>query len=248
MKFTIHFELHSQTTRLVEEISHELDRRSHTEFSFSMTSCFKKFRSTPRPKHSLQITTRIPKRSDFKFELLSLHSPLLKQSLLISFPPLIDMLKFSEYLYLIRNQSLINSEFVWSTRSRNLSKRNREILLRLKFRWIVTEFRAHHGGEAQYQAVLEKCNDARTGMLFEIPKDAMCVQRFDDSRNFAIHINFRISLRFSSMRKSRNFNLLCVYSNDTDNKIWLYFRRISNEKIKFIQKRNSDSSKQHLFS
>lgn len=32
---------------------------------------------------------------DFKFELLPLHSPLLRQSLLVSFPPLIDMLKLS---------------------------------------------------------------------------------------------------------------------------------------------------------
>ena len=32
---------------------------------------------------------------DFKFELLPLHSPLLGESLLVSFPPLIDMLKFS---------------------------------------------------------------------------------------------------------------------------------------------------------
>lgn len=41
---------------------------------------------------------------DFKFELLPLHSPLLGQSLLVSFPPLIDMLKFSGYSYLIRGQ------------------------------------------------------------------------------------------------------------------------------------------------
>jgi hypothetical protein len=41
---------------------------------------------------------------DFKFELLPLHSPLLRQSLLVSFPPLIDMLKFSGYSYLIRGQ------------------------------------------------------------------------------------------------------------------------------------------------
>src|SRR5205085_4178843 len=39
---------------------------------------------------------------DFKFELLPLHSPLLGQSLLVSFPPLIDMLKFSGYPCLIR--------------------------------------------------------------------------------------------------------------------------------------------------
>ena len=56
------------------------------------------------PKHPLQITTRTPKEPDFKFELLPLHSPLLGQSLLVSFPPLIDMLKFSGYSYLIRGQ------------------------------------------------------------------------------------------------------------------------------------------------
>jgi hypothetical protein len=43
---------------------------------------------------------------DFKFELLPLHSPLLRQSPLVSFPPLIDMLKFSGYPRLIRGQRL----------------------------------------------------------------------------------------------------------------------------------------------
>ena len=43
-------------------------------------------------------------RPAFKFELLPLHSPLLGQSRLVSFPPLIDMLKFSGYPYLIRGQ------------------------------------------------------------------------------------------------------------------------------------------------
>ena len=56
-------------------------------------------------KHPLQITTRTSKTPDFKFELLLLHSPLLEQSLLVSFPPLIDMLKFSGYPYLIRGQN-----------------------------------------------------------------------------------------------------------------------------------------------
>ena len=41
---------------------------------------------------------------DFKFELFPLHSPLLRESLLVSFPPLIDMLKFSGSSYLIRGQ------------------------------------------------------------------------------------------------------------------------------------------------
>ena len=42
------------------------------------------------------------------------------------------------------------------------------------------------------------CNDARTGMPIGMPKGAMCVQRFDDSLNSAIHITYRVSLRSSS--------------------------------------------------
>ena len=78
---------------------------SHTGFSPSMTSRSRALRWGPLPKHPLQITMRTPKESAFKFELLPLHSPLLGQSLLVSFPPLIDMLKFSGYPYLIRGQT-----------------------------------------------------------------------------------------------------------------------------------------------
>src|SRR3954453_12729687 len=67
---------------------------------------FQALRPWPTPKHPLQITIRTLKEPDFKFELLPLHSPLLGQSLLVSFPPLIDMLKFSGYPYLIRGQTL----------------------------------------------------------------------------------------------------------------------------------------------
>jgi hypothetical protein len=49
----------------------------------------------PARKTLLQITTRTVKPPDFKFELIPLHSPLLGESLLVSFPPLNDMLKFS---------------------------------------------------------------------------------------------------------------------------------------------------------
>ena len=69
-----------------------------------MTSCSKELRQAATQKHPLQITTRDLKGPDFKFELLPLHSPLLRQSLLVSFPPLIDMLKFSGYPYMIRGQ------------------------------------------------------------------------------------------------------------------------------------------------
>jgi hypothetical protein len=47
-------------------------------------------------------------------------------------------------------------------------------------------------------------NDARTGMPAGIPAGAMCVQRFDDSLNSAIHITYRISLRSSSMPEPRD--------------------------------------------
>ena len=79
----------------------EASQQPGTGFSPSMTSCSKELGPWPQPKHPLQITTRKPKAPDFKFELLPLHSPLLRQSLLVSFPPLIDMLKFSGYPYLI---------------------------------------------------------------------------------------------------------------------------------------------------
>src|SRR6187402_1910148 len=56
----------------------------------------------------------------------------------------------------------------------------------------------------QHQARLEGYNDARTGMPPGIPRGAMCVQRFDDSLNSAIHITYRISLRSSSMPEPRD--------------------------------------------
>src|SRR3954462_10111983 len=69
--------------------------------------------AAPRSRGLRQYVTRsflcklqLGPEPDFKFELLPLHSPLLRQSLLVSFPPLIDMLKFSGYSYLIRGQPL----------------------------------------------------------------------------------------------------------------------------------------------
>ncbi|KAJ5597179.1 hypothetical protein N7510_011883 [Penicillium lagena] len=87
-----------------KELHTGADTPSHTGFSPSMTARSRALRRGPLPKHPLQITMRTPKEPAFKFELLPLHSPLLGQSLLVSFPPLIDMLKFSGYPYLIRGQ------------------------------------------------------------------------------------------------------------------------------------------------
>jgi hypothetical protein len=53
--------------------------------------------------------------------------------------------------------------------------------------------------------------DAQTDVPLGIPKGAMCVQRLDDSLNSAIHINYRVSLRSSSMREPRDPLLKVLY-------------------------------------
>ena len=68
---------------------------------------------------------------------------------------------------------------------------------------------------AHHRAGLQGRNGARTGVPPGIPGGAMCVQRFDDSLNSAIHITYRISLRSSSLPEPRDpllkvlFNLTC---------------------------------------
>jgi hypothetical protein len=47
-------------------------------------------------------------------------------------------------------------------------------------------------------------NDTQTGVLLGIPRSAICVQRFDDSRNSAIHITYRGSRRSSSLSEPRD--------------------------------------------
>ena len=74
----------------------------HTGLSPSMA--LRSRRLGRRRTRSFLCKLQLGPRPDFKFELLPLHSPLLGQSLLVSFPPLIDMLKFSGYSYLIRGQ------------------------------------------------------------------------------------------------------------------------------------------------
>src|ERR1700681_3653619 len=175
--------------------------QSRTGFSPSMTSCSKELRPEPHPKHLLQITTRTLQEPDFKFELLPLHSPLLRQSLLVSFPPLIDMLKFSGYPYLIRGQPEKNWGLLASTHRGLRSEKSYYAWSRMA---PPLTLRPARTGRAQYQAELEGCNDARTGMPSGIPEGAMCVQRFDDSLNSAIHITYRISLRSSSMPEPRD--------------------------------------------
>ena len=55
-------------------------------------------------------------------------------------------------------------------------------------------------------------NDAQAGMPLAEAAGAICVQRFDDSRNSAIHTTYRISLRSSSLREPRYPLLRVVFS------------------------------------
>jgi hypothetical protein len=69
---------------------------SETGFSPSMTLRSRRLVHGPSADGaSLAYNSDSQGPPDFKFELFPLHSQLLGESLLVSFPPLIDMLKFS---------------------------------------------------------------------------------------------------------------------------------------------------------
>src|ERR1700679_423614 len=97
MEFTTHFELHSQTTRLFESASQKPWLSvSKTGFSPSMTLPSRRLVHGPtRINASPDYHSDGFRPPDFNFELFPLHSQLLGESLLVSFRPLIDMLKFS---------------------------------------------------------------------------------------------------------------------------------------------------------
>ena len=46
--------------------------------------------------------------------------------------------------------------------------------------------------------------NTQKGILLGVPRSAMCVQNFDDSRRYAIRITYRISLRSSSLCEPRH--------------------------------------------
>ena|SRR5437660_5350782 len=97
MEFTTRLELHSQTTRLVESASHSVGPSvSKTGLSPSTMLPFQETCTRPDAEDaSLDYNSDGPRPPDSKFELFPLHSQLLGESSLVSFPPLIDMLKFS---------------------------------------------------------------------------------------------------------------------------------------------------------
>ena len=102
MVFTTHFGLHSQTNRLFEIVSHK-SKSWVKDGILTLYDVLFQRTCTNRPAENASLNYNSPE-GDFKFELIPLHSPLLGESLLVSFPPLIDMLKFSGSSYLIWDQ------------------------------------------------------------------------------------------------------------------------------------------------
>ena len=96
MEFNTHFELHSQTTRLVEDVSQSTGGRVKYGIITLFDTPFQEtWTRSGTENASIDYNSDNRRLPDFKFELFPLHSPLLGESLLGSFPPLIDMLKFS---------------------------------------------------------------------------------------------------------------------------------------------------------
>ena len=63
-------------------------------------------------------------------------------------------------------------------------------------------------------------HDTQTGMLPGYPESAICVQRFDDSLNSAIHTTYRNWLRSSSMHEPRDPPLEVVMCFNLSNYIF----------------------------
>src|SRR3954466_13804492 len=91
MNFTTQLALHSQATRLLERTSYAQRSSPKTGFSPSMMPHSKGLLAGLALRARLQTTSpQVVTPADFKFELFPLHSPLLGESLLVSFPPLIQ--------------------------------------------------------------------------------------------------------------------------------------------------------------
>ena len=82
-------------TRLFESTTYAVSSGSQTGFSPSMMPCSKRLIPMSHTVGtSIDYNSSSSKLPDFQFELFPLHSPLLGESLLVSFPPLNNMLKF----------------------------------------------------------------------------------------------------------------------------------------------------------
>ena len=104
--------LHSQTTRLCESVSWGV-RNGGRRGSHPLRRPFPGNLGRVRHRgrfYRLQFADR--RAGDFQVGLFPVHSPLLGESWLVSFPPLIDMLKFSGWSCLISGRRIVFSQVV----------------------------------------------------------------------------------------------------------------------------------------
>ena len=107
MKLTTRLAQQSQTTRLsgLDLVRGELRDRNGGLTLSDRPIPRDLFPGTPLKSRLNTTTRRAALLFGFQIELLPLHSPLLGESLLVSFPRLINMLKFSRSSYLTSGQN-----------------------------------------------------------------------------------------------------------------------------------------------
>ena len=99
MDITTQLALQSQATRLTERIPGGGVRTEQGYDLLRLAVSTTNYTRCPL-RNSSQTTIRHLKGADFHIELIPLHSPLLRESLLVSFPPLNNMFKFGGSSYL----------------------------------------------------------------------------------------------------------------------------------------------------
>ena len=99
MDITTRLALQSQATRLTERIPGGGDRTEQGYDLLRLAVSTTNYTRCPL-RNSSQTTIRRLRGVDFHIELIPLHSPLLRESLLVSFPPLNNMFKFGGSSYL----------------------------------------------------------------------------------------------------------------------------------------------------
>jgi len=168
MGLTTRFGLHSQTTRLLDGLARTAPH-SPTGLSPSLVSPSRELGPCRRLARPPQTTTRL---RDSKSELFPLRSPLLGESLLVSFPPLTDMLKFS-------GSSCLSVGLVCMY---GISLSGQCNVQQLQTPQYIAHFRAP---QRPTSLVLFRTDR-------HAPKGASCVQRFDDSQ--AVHFPLHFAL------------------------------------------------------
>ena len=99
MDITTRLALQSQSTRLTGRVPGGGDRTEQGYDLLRLAVSTTNYTRCPL-RNQTQTTIRRPGGADFHIELFPLHSPLLRESLLVSFPPLNNMFKFGGSSYL----------------------------------------------------------------------------------------------------------------------------------------------------